>query len=518
MLRLEDISGRKKYYEAIKFLIKASKIIVSKKLNSQRTFHIKGLEGKLIAISSGDIIYPTTQNDIKIISSFLILLEDRRFYSHCGIDIRSIFRALIYNLISRKIVQGGSTITQQLIRNTFITSHHSLLRKILEIILALKIEKYYSKEEILYLYCQYVYLGGGIRGFSTASKIIYRCPLSALNNKQICGLLGLLRSPSITYPQTFYKKYIDRQNLISQFLLKDSFPTSKKEIKPHAKETVNPIKLANLRNPRFTHIINHQLRKEFKTIPSDISKVEITVNPHTQKILDDVLREVSCYKNVSQVAAIILDNKQGNVIAESSWQKNKESEFSPSFHGNIQPGSTFKTFALLTALEQGLELDYKIESRYFQSTFIKSKKNIPWLVRNYGEIYRGELTLKEAFAYSDNTAFARLTELLDFDKLIQTYKRFGLYKEGKISHSVVLGGITNGISLLQLASSYRTIARNGIFTPPRFIKSIQFTNGDFFWLRVRSEITSRFPASDTPYIKGVVHSEITGYSQYASTH
>ena len=469
-LDLASFSGVNKYIEAMRFLPKAFATISAKRINLYCTFHIYNKHGRLIGISNGDIIYPTNQGDIKRICSLLIALEDRRFYHHHGIDLKAIIRSFIKNCVSMRIIQGGSTITQQLVRNIFISCERSLIRKILEILIALKIEKHYTKLEILYMYCQYIYLGGKVRGFCSASKILYRKPLSDISNIQLCGLLGLLRLPSTTYPTNSVDKFYCRQNQISK-ILSQKLPTlNERELE----YKINPIKIREIQRPRFSHIIEFILNEKTELINSKIAKVELTIDSSIQNVLDSVMRDISRGQNISGAAAIILDNNTGDVLGESSWQGGIESEFSHSFFGKIQPGSTFKTFALLGALEQGFNLDLTLESSHFISSFIKDKNNSYWSVRNYGDEYRDIITIREALVKSDNSVFARLSELLDLQALLQTYKKFKLCDNGADNYSIVIGGISQGVSLIKLAAAYRAIAQNGIYCKPRFIKYIQF--------------------------------------------
>jgi len=494
-LNLAHFSALLKCYEALRFLPKALVFLTSRRLNIKRTFHINDRTGRFIGLSYGEVIYPINQEDVEKISPFLVALEDRRFYSHHGIDPKGIIRSLACNIISRKIVQGGSTITQQLVRNIFFTCDRSFTRKVLEIFLALIIEKYYSKTEILYLYCQYVYLGGGVRGFSAAAKILYRKPLGSLSYMQICGLLGLLRLPSITYPKDSAKNFFRRQKLVSRVTSKMK---PKLEEKGAKEEELNPINVEKMKKPRLTHILEYLIEREFGAIHPYVAKVALTINSPVQSVLDYVLREASCDQNVSQASAVILDNETGEIIAESAWQEGIESEFSAAYFGRIQPGSTFKAFAVLAALEQGFNLELELESSHFKSSFIKDRNNNQWTVRNYGEIYRGPLTLKDAFVYSDNTVFARLAELLDLQDLLCTYNRFGLCETAEGQYPIVLGGTASGVSLLQLASAYRAIAQNGVFSEPRFIKYIRLTEGNQLCTPKRSE---QYQVAEYSYIR-----------------
>jgi len=473
-LNLEPIRGYRKAYDALRFLPRAVRLISSKNINLKRTFHITDRYGHIFGLSGGDLQYPITQQEIRKISPFVVSLEDRRFFHHHGIDPKGVARALVRNVLARKIVQGGSTITQQLVRNTLLTPDRSLTRKLMEMILALLIEKYYSKHEILNLYCQSVYLGGGARGFGTAARLLYRRPLTNLSHDQICGLIGLLRSPSVTYPENSTKDFFSRQRLVMRVISnKTSLPI---ETKAPKAPSLNPIKVQGAKKPRLSHIIEQIIEREFGDIRSSVKRVTLTLDSKVQKTLDRVLQDASCDENISEASGVILENQTGEILAESSWQKGSESYFSPSFSGKIQPGSTFKTFALLSALEQGYTPQLELDSSPFESSFINDHDNNLWKVRNHAHIYRGRISLKDALIHSDNTVFARLSELLDIKGLLDTYARFRLSSTAGSNPSIVLGAITSGISLLQLASAYRAIARNGVFSEPQLLKFVELND------------------------------------------
>jgi membrane peptidoglycan carboxypeptidase len=213
-------------------------------------------------------------------------------------------------------------------------------------LLALKVERHYSKREILHLYSQLVYLGPGVRGFSAAANLVYRRSLRQLDYMSICGIVGLLRQPSLLYPSRNLNRYLDRQALVARIDNKqEPTPEPGKRI---SVLTPNPIKSRELTRARWTNIID---RATCLNYSSQLVRVGFTVDRHFQAALDNVLCEASSDLNVSQVAGVILSNVSGDLLAESAWTNGRESEFSPTFFGNIQPGSTFKTFAYLAALE-----------------------------------------------------------------------------------------------------------------------------------------------------------------------
>lgn len=459
---------------SVRFLPVAWRIIEQKEMAPFVSFRIHARNGSSIALSCGDLSYPATTDDLTAVERLVLRLEDRRFLRHRGVDVFGIGRAAVRNLQARKIVQGGSTITQQLVRNTLVSPDRSLVRKALELLLATKVERHYTKAEILRLYCQYVYLGPGIRGFSAAARVIYRKPVSQLSFYDLCGLVGLLRAPSITFPNKTSDAFRARRATVARLLEPGHDYT------PSASQ-VRPIHISRFRAPRLSHLVRSALRKN-DINPIDLTDVTTTIDTRVQTVLDEIVREASEQPAVRQVAGVVLSVSRGEVLGEAAWQEGKPCEFSPAFLGSVQPGSTFKPFAMLSALEQGFLETMSLESSPFESSFLKGARRAPWSVKNYGRIYRGTISLQDALVVSDNTAFARLVELLNIEALGATYARFGLTPEGgRVSPSIALGAHLGGVSLVQLASAYAALANGGVYLPPRVLRAVAFADGRIWW-------------------------------------
>lgn len=462
-----------RFYYGICFLPQAFRVIQELRLTPAYSFHLINAQECPIGISDGDIRYPAATGEFTKIQPWIVYLEDRRFFKHFGIDVRGIARAAVANLRFLRIAQGGSTITQQLVRNTLLVPERSILRKLFEVLLAIKLEKNFTKQEILDLYCNHVYLGKGIRGFPAAAKIIFRKKLSALNDTQICGLLGLLRTPVRTFPDNDGASFLTRQHKISKVLKVKNI-----EKVPSA-TTPNPIKIDYFRRPRFTHIVKSEFVRLMGRIPSNVRRVGLTIDSSVQASLSDACREITRLPLVTCAAGIVISTATADVLGETAWESGNDAQFSPAYFGSLQPGSTFKTFALLSALQQGISLDQPLLSSPFESSCYRAAGNTPWRVRNYANVYRGVISLNDAFKYSDNTAFARLVEMLDTDQLFSLYKDFGLCAGTQVSPAIVLGGHKGGINLLSLVAAYRAIANGTSYIHPRIIKYVNFGDGSF---------------------------------------
>lgn len=442
----------------IRFLPRAWRAISARRVAPVYTFHIFDRNEIPVGISRPELLYPASDSDIAALKDPIIRLEDRRFLEHRGIDARAICRAAYANLKAGRFVQGASTITQQVVRNSLLTPHRSLLRKGLEALLAWKLERHYSKEEILRLYVEFVYLGNGAKGFPSAARSYFRRPLSRLSDMEFNGLLGLLRSPARYSPlRNDGNDFIGRSQFIQRAL-----GISGNADAPARPITLNPIKANQISKPRLASLVEDELRRNGEVARP--SRVATSIDSALQRKLDRILQSASRSKSIKTCAAIIVSNRDMRVIAEAGWIDGRELDFSPSYFGAIQPASTFKTFALLSAMEQGITLDFPLESRPYVSKKFETKPGRPWEVRNYAHIYRGVVPLLEAFKASDNTAFARLLEVLDLERVYDTYSRFGLCERRRASPSVILGGITRGISLKALVEAYACIARHGIYS------------------------------------------------------
>jgi penicillin-binding protein 1A len=490
-LDLGSKGGWEKFVQVIRFLPLACSVIESKTLQPKFTFHMLDRRESFVGLSGNAICYPADDRELEAACRLVVHVEDRRFFSHHGVDPLAIIRSLIKNLSARRIVQGGSTITQQLIRNTFLTSDHSFTRKFLEIFLAWRMERYYSKKDILSLYAQLVYLGRGIRGFAAASKAIYRRPISALDHEQLCGLVGLLRRPSATHPLKSAASYLDRQAFLIGLTHEQKRITTKERAQIRRSLPLpNPINVAGFRKGRWTTTAETTVKSLLgEYAVSNISRVGLTIDQSLQRTVDSVLKDISLEAEISRMAGVMMDNSTGDILVESAWEKGLESAYSPTFNGRIQPGSTFKTFGYLAALESGFTPDMLLESRPFESSFVKNGNGSYWCVRNYANKYRGTVPLIEAFQCSDNSAFARLTEMIPSAALGATYQRFGLCPEDDVTPAIVLGGTTRGVSLLSLISAYATIARGGVRVRPRFVRFVQYSDGSFLRIPVVQQDT-----------------------------
>jgi len=472
-LILENYSFWQRPFVAFKSLPPILLSIKNRQIGTPFSIHIKSCNGALLSVSANEISYPVIASEqLAELKDLICRTEDIRFFKHKGIDWKGVLRAAFVNLSQTKIKQGGSTITQQLARNIFLSPHKSITRKLCEAVIALWIERILSKDEILTAYCNSVYLGCGLRGFEAASRFIFRRSLNQLQSHQLAGLTGLLCAPNRYHPLKNKESFFHRKAQLTARLSIIDRPIQ-----------INPISNKIFNAPRIEKQIVSVLNS-MKFSDVDVQAIETTINKKLQHEIDLQLKAVSMGDNIKNVAVVVICNHTGDILTESSWSGGKTTEFSPTFNGKIQPGSTYKPFAIISALEQGISLDTQFESAPFSRILNSQHPNkAKWSVRNYRDHYYGFSSIADALVNSDNSVFARLALGLDQSLLAETYKRFGLICDEKFTPAAVLGGIREGKSLLDIAAAYSAIARNGVYLSPRLLKFIQFRDSTFHYIQ-----------------------------------
>jgi penicillin-binding protein 1A len=238
-----------------------------------------------------------------------------------------------------------------------------------------------------------------------------------------------------------------------------------------------PVSTRALRKPRLTRIAEREIR-ELTGVerPPDIRCVHVTIDAGMQRILDEMCRTASAESNVRAVAATFIRNGTGEVVAESNFVGEREAESSAAFLGTIQPGSTYKPFVLLEALEQGLDADMELLSAPFV-WHSGSFANGAWNVRSFDHVYHGQISLERALVLSDNTVFARLVQLLGTGQVLRRLAQFGLARDDESNPSAALGSTRGGINLIALSRAYAGLSQRGVMTNPYIVRGIEFEDG-----------------------------------------
>ena len=400
-----------------------------------------------------------------VVQAFLSI-EDRRFYSHWGVDPRSIARALWSNTFGSGIQQGGSTITQQLAKFTFLTPEKSLTRKAREALIAFWLEAWLTKDEILERYLSNAYFGDNIYGLRAASMhYFYRKPEN-LTLSQAAMLAGLVQAPNRLAPTRNPQRAAKRAKLVlNAMVATGAISEAKADATPIAKIDVR-YKETLPTGTYFADWAMPQARLDAETGYSD-QVIRTTLDSRLQNIARKVIARAPLGN--AQVALVAM-RPNGEVVAMVGGKSYKESPFNRATQAKRQPGSTFKLFVYTAALRSGMTPDSKVDDTPIIEGDYRPK--------NYSDRYRGQITLKQAFAQSSNVAAVRLYNQLGYSAVARAAKDLGVQSPLTRDASLALG--SSGMTLLELTSAYAGVAGNKWPVEPRAFVAEE--EGWFGWL------------------------------------
>ncbi len=414
----------------------------------------------------------------KYVSQAIVATEDRRFYQHFGFDFISFTRAMVTNLIHRHYVQGGSTITQQVAKNLFLTSQKSIKRKVQELLLAFWLEHKFTKDQILALYMNRVYLGNGAYGIESAANKYFQKASNDLNLHEAAILAGMLKAPSRYNPIASKEKSEARakivlQNMVNAGLITDKQMTQALNMKlgPEISDKVNGGKY-------FADWIYQDVNGMLGEREEDIY-VHTTLDQDIQESAEKILEEAIAAnrsKNVTQGAIVVME-KDGAVRAMVGGVQHQKSQFNRAVSALRQPGSAFKPFVYLTALQKGYTPEDKIED-----TPIAIGK---WKPENIDKKYHGTVTLREALRKSYNLATVDLAEKVGRRSIIANAKKMGI--TSPLTNDATLSLGTSEVSVLDMATAYATLANGGYAVWPYGILEIFSRDGYERYMRQADE-------------------------------
>ena len=398
----------------------------------------------------------------------LIATEDRRFFSHYGIDLRGILRAQLANIASRRIVQGGSTLTQQLSKIIFLSPDRSIKRKVQEAVIALQLERRFSKEQILVMYLNRAYWGKGNYGLTSASRYYFNKDPLELTTYEAAVLVGMLKAPS-RYSNSTEKALLRGKQVLLNMAALDYI----EEDDIHKLETPrfsgNIIHRGKLQNPYFGDYVMEEAQKLIGKFTTDINiytTLDYNLQEISEHILVDTLSKADKSRNVTQGAVFAME-KGGAIKAMVGGTSYSYSKFNRVNLAMRQPGSAFKLFIYLAALEAGYGV---------HSIFNDQEINIDgWSPKNYANKDWGKVSMIDAFAYSVNRVAVYITEfLVGRKRVIEMAHRLGVRSHIDDLPSISLG--TSLMSLMELTTAYAHIANDGVAVQPFSI--LQITDGN----------------------------------------
>ncbi|MHC2366532.1 penicillin-binding protein 1A [Bradyrhizobium diazoefficiens] len=444
------------------------------------TIQIVGMDGSMLA-QRGEMAGANVA--LKDLPPYLpkafIAIEDRRFYSHFGIDPVGILRALVTNVLHRGVSQGGSTLTQQLAKNLFLTQERTMQRKLQEAELAIWLERKHSKDEILELYLNRVYFGSGAYGVEAAAQRYFGKSAKNVTIAEAAMLAGLVKSPSRLAPDRNPEGAEARAQIVLTAMADARFITEAQaqasighpsyNVKPVGAGTVNYV----------ADWIGEVLDDLVGQIDESI-KVETTIDPKLQgeaeAAIIDELAAKSVKFNVSQ-GALVAMTPDGAVRAMVGGRNYSESQYNRAVTAKRQPGSSFKPFVYLTALEQGLTPD-----TVRQDAPIEVKG---WRPENYTHEYFGAVTLTQALAMSLNTVAIRLGLEVGPKNVVRTAHRLGISSKLEPNASIALG--TSEVSVVELVGAYAPFANGGFVVTPHVVTRIRTLSGKLLYMRQPDE-------------------------------
>ena len=409
-----------------------------------------------------------------------IAIEDRRFYSHRGVDPLGITRALVADVLHRGTAQGGSTITQQLAKNLFLTQERTVTRKLQEIVLALWLEHKYSKKQILELYLNRVYFGAGAYGIEGASQRYFGKSARQLALAEAAMLAGLVQAPSRLAPNHNPHGAERRAAIVLADMteLKMIAPGAAKLALAHPAHAIKPPAAGSVNYVAdwVMDAVNDLIGK----FEEDIV-VDTTIDPALQSAAERALTETLNQKgdrlNVGE-GALVAMTPDGVVRALVGGRDYGQSQFNRAVDAKRQPGSAFKAFVYLTAIEHGLTPDTVREDAPIA---VKG-----WRPENYERQYLGPVTLRQALAESLNTVSVRLTLEFTPQAVIRTAYRLGIASMLEPNASIALG--TSEVSPLELVSAYATFANGGIAVTPHVVERIRSADGKVLYGRTQQAL------------------------------
>jgi penicillin-binding protein 1A len=404
-----------------------------------------------------------------------VAIEDRRFYEHFGIDPYGIARALVANVLHLSVAQGGSTITQQLAKNLFLTQERTIYRKLQEVLLALWLERKFSKDQILALYLNRVYFGAGAYGIEEAAQRYFGIPAKDLTLADAALLAGLVRSPSRLAPTRNFDGAERRAHIVLKVMAELGYISKARE-----RVALNhPPRIAAQRSDGAINYVADWVMDNVNDVLGHVSEdvvvhttIDADLQASAEKAVDDVLTTEGGKFKVVQ-GALVAMTPQGAVRAMVGGRDYAQSQFNRAVAAKRQPGSAFKPFVYLTAIEHGLTPDTVRDDAP-----IKIKN---WRPDNYGHEYFGPVSLTKALALSLNSVSVRLTVEFGPAAVISTAHRLGIMSPLTPNASIALG--TSEVSLLELTGAYTPFANGGFADAPHVITRIADAHGKLLYVR-----------------------------------
>ena len=478
-------------------LIVAPFVLVAATLGGEAAFSSSCNLGALrpVAVGQNSVVYAANGSELGVIpaehnrtpvswgqiSSWVpqatVAIEDRRFYQHGGIDPIGIARAVVADVRAGKIVQGGSTITQELVRNLYLSRAQTLQRKLTEACLAIKLGRHWSKQHILTAYLNQVYYGNHAYGIEAAAETYFSKPARALTLDQAALLAGLPQAPSIYDPFVRPEDALARRDEVLHALLANDDISSAQYVvaKADRRLDLHPgTRYTSIHEPYFFGYVEDLLQQEYgtNTVREGGLKVYTTIRPGLQQAATVAVTHVLDRPTDPASAIVSIDPSNGAIRAMTAVTPGKtDNQFNFVTSGARQPGSTFKTIALTTAVSEGLN---PFTTSYLSAPFYYAP--LKWNVQTYEHTYAGVELLSSATIQSDNTVYARLALDVGAQNIVNMARKLGIRTSVLTPNpSIALGA--ESVTPLEEASAYATLAAGGVYSKPMAITKVVLPDG-----------------------------------------
>src|SRR5919106_823563 len=417
-----------------------------------------------------------------------IAVEDRRFFTHGGVDVEGIARAAVKDIQAGRIVEGGSTITQQLVRNLYISNERTVQRKLKEACLATKLDRAWTKHRILTTYLNQVYYGNQAYGIEAASQTYFSKPAAKLTLTEAALLAGLTQAPSIFNPFANPKGAHVRRTEVLRAMFRTGVIGAKRFAAARkSKLGLKPGRLyREIREPYFFGYVRDELIEEYGAgqVRSGGMRVYTTIKPRYQRLAEEAIRDTMTEPTDPAAALISISPRTGAIRAMAAVVPNRpKNQFNLLSQARRQPGSTFKTFVLAAAVEMGIDPD----STYYVSAPFTYRPHPAgncddgswWCVHTYANDYYGWSSIRSATLRSDNSVYAQLTLDVTPERVADVARRMGVRSpldvNGEYVPAMGLGSVV--VSPLDIGSSYATLAAEGVYSEPMAIRRVVLDDG-----------------------------------------
>jgi penicillin-binding protein 1A len=465
---------------------------------------LRGAENRVIVDS--DHISP-------VMKQAIVAVEDRRFFEHRGVDARAIVRAFWADIRNQSVVQGGSTITQQFVKNAYVKNQRSLARKLREAALAWQLEQQWSKDKILTEYLNTIYFGNGAYGVEQAARVYFGRSAKRLNLAQAALLAGIPSDPTRYDPKTNPRAARDRRDLVLQ-MMADQGVITQAELAaalatplPKPQDIRLPGSLADDEAPYFVNYVQQQLIDKYGA--GEVFGGGLKVRTSIDLKLQDLARKAIAkwLTDVGPEAALVaVEPSSGRVLAMVGGSNFRESQFNLAVQGERQAGSSFKPFVLAAALREGLSTSNTFESKPVE---VWADGRL-WQVENYEGSYLGSIDIRNATIHSDNSVYAQLTQLVGPRAVVNAAKDLGITTRLHSYYSIGLGA--EAVNPLEMARAFSTFANHGMRVDgkllgnrPRAIVSVERDGKEIDNTAVGKQVLARNKAAIvTDILQGVV--------------